>query len=98
MTFRTEKFSSPNKGKNITIHDSARADVLNMRWGLDRPASRLISPTPGKGEKNRAAVESRLGDSLVKGVTDAEPEPQSGQDLIPDRQKRMTDLETHLLQ
>lgn len=35
---------------------------------------------------------------MVKGMTDVEPEPQSGQDLRPDKQKRMTDLEPHLLQ
>lgn len=82
----------------MQLHDSACTDLLNMWWGLDQPASCLISSIPEKVEKNRTAVVSRLWDSLVNGMTDAEPEPQSGQDLIPDKQKRMTDLEPHLLQ
>lgn len=82
----------------MQLHDSACTDLLNMWWGLDQPASCLISSVPEKVEKNRTAVVSRLWDSLVNGMTDAEPEPQSGQDLIPDKQKRMTDLEPHLLQ
>lgn len=82
----------------MQLHESARTDLLNMWWDFDQPASCLISSIPEKAEKNRTAVVSRLWDSLVNGMTDVEPEPQSGQDLIPDKQKRMTDLEPHLLQ